>query len=189
MSQEAKTERWWEKELIKSQFKWREPEGFVRLIDEYERSRSRLTQPILVALVFVLFIAPWFLPPHSDQKRPSFEVAVIIAFGGAVFLAYGVPKLIRMCPSEVTVRKGFMFRTRGNHAQLKQLESFCWIPMREWLVLRLKLKSGKYSSIGVPLGFQREQLDSFLQERGLRKGPDAHWTDFSDLAFLRDASN
>ncbi len=59
--------------------------------------------------------------------------------------------------------------------------------MSEGVVLRLKFKTGREVSLGAPLELGRDEVEAFLQQHGLLKTADGQWSNYEDLAFLRNA--
>lgn len=182
------------KPLFKVYFGWKEPKAYLQLKDRHELPQTRRAQPFLFIYVMALFMFSlmfkWWVAQKAGKPAPSLVESAVVAVGLSAFLVYGVPWIVLECPSLIRIREKTIARTRGSsnlYLHFRKLDSFCWIPMRQWFVLRFKRKSGRPTSLAVPMDVPRNELTSFLEERGLRKESDGHWADFEDLAFLRDA--
>jgi len=189
VSEDVPKERWWPKPLLKEYFSWREPKAYLRLKDKHERPAARRLQPLVLLIIAGLILLRWWIDKQRHIPRESFWEFLPLTLAVAALIAYGIPWVTTKCPSYVKVRNKYIIRMRGSsnlQIAFEKTESFRWIPMPQWSLLRLTSKSSRHFSLCVPLKISREDLDSFLQQHGLRKEPDAHYTDFADLIFLRD---
>jgi hypothetical protein len=178
------------KPLLKEHFSWREPKEYLRLKDANERPAARRIQLLVFFAIVGVVLLRRLINNQRNLQHESIGESLCIALAGAAFLAYGIPWVVTKCPSYIKVRNKHIMRMRGNsnlEIRFSKMESFRWIPMQQWSLLRLSPKSGRSFTLCVPLEISREELDSFLQEHGLRKDPDGHYTDFEDIAFLRNA--
>lgn len=190
MSEDVPKRRWWPKPLLKEYFSWREPKAFLRLKDLHERPAARRIQPLVLLIIAGLVLLRWWIDKQKHLHRESIWEILPAVLAVAALIAYGVPWITSKCSSYVKVRDKYIIRMRGNsnlQIHFKKTESFRWIPMQQWALLRLASSSGRSFTLCVPLEISRPELDSFLQQHGLRKEPDGHYTDFPDLVFLRDA--
>jgi hypothetical protein len=160
--------------LPKKYFRWKEPKAFLRLNDAFEKAKARWWIQPLVALGSALFpLLSWYLARlHPSKTPPSFETVLPLALGFGVIMAYGVPWINRLCPSEVCFMDTVLTRQRGNgnqRGEYKKFESFEWRVNDGFATLILKPRGvGANLFIGVPLEVSREDVSAFLVERGLR---------------------
>jgi hypothetical protein len=190
VSENVPKRRWWPKPLLKEYFSWREPKAYLLLKEKYERPAARRIQPLLFLFIVGLILLRWWIDKKRHVPRESFWGFLPLTLVVAALIAYGVPWIVSKCPSYVKVRNKRIMRMRGNNSwsmEFNKAESFRWIPMQQWWILRLTSKSGGHFCLCAPPDISRAALDSFLLERSLRKEPDGHYTDFPDLVFLRDA--
>jgi hypothetical protein len=159
----------------KKYFRWKEPKAFLRLNDALEKSLTRWwVQPLCALGGSALPFVSWYLARFDPSKNPpSFEVVLPLGLCFGVFMAYGIPWINRLCPSDVRFFKKHFLRQRGNinrHLDYKKYESFRWRVNDEFATLILKPHGpGKDLFIGVPLEISREAVSAFLIERDLRR--------------------
>ncbi len=99
--------------------RWKEPKGFVEVIDHYKDRKVRWwIQPVCVLLVVGLSLLQWYLAKLNPNKHPlPLHQALSLMFLVGYFLAYIVPWINRRCPSEGRITSRAIIRFRGNHSQ------------------------------------------------------------------------
>jgi hypothetical protein len=97
--------------------KWKEPKAVRTAIYKMEaRTLPLWVNPGIVAFNMALIMLLWWLAKHNPHKTPpTLPIALVIAFAGGCFFAYGLPWVYRICPpSCIWMSSSGIMRTRGN---------------------------------------------------------------------------
>lgn len=162
--------------LPKRHFRWREPKTFLQLSDAFEKAQRRwCTRPLWVLAGAAALMTHWFVSTLDPNKHPPpISLAIPLALGAGVFLAYLMPWVISFCPSEVHLYEKHLYRVRGDtHRSLKYSEvaAFSWRVRDDFATLVLRLRTHKPDLLlGVPPDVSREAVSQFLLARQIPCG-------------------
>jgi len=192
MSPEPTRQRWWQMSLTKPpRFSWKAPKDYQQLKGRSELPRLRRLLPWLFAFYFGgLMLLWWLARVKKGETFDDFGECALIALFGAALFSYGLAWMYLKFPTEVSITERWIGHSRFHSKRqwsFTKLESFCWVAMSEGVVLRLKFKTGREVSLGAPLELGRDEVEAFLQQHGLLKTADGQWSNYEDLAFLRNA--
>lgn len=158
----------------KPAFRWKEPKAFIQAKEAREKAHGRWWHKQALACVYVLMLlVPWALAKLNPAKDPlSYEVAILIAVGGGLVFAYGLPWLATVIdtPSEVRMARRCLLRQHVGSLLLdySKMRCFDWVSGPEYHVLMLKYgpKEGLVS-LGVPNDMDTGAMSAFLLSKGV----------------------
>jgi hypothetical protein len=187
MSYESKDQPWWRRPLPPSRFFWKEPKAYRRHKNQHDLPAFRQAQRWVFVGYSLFFVFLWLIGKISSKGNASSSgLFLVLAVGASALIAYGLLPLSRLSSVEIAISERSISRGRMRWP-FKFFESYTWIPMNDWLIMLLKMKSGRVVTVAAPRDVPREVLDALFQRHGLRREPDGHWTDHDELAFLRGA--
>ena len=128
----------------------------------------------MVAIVAALMMLIGFLTTLNPQKDPldlGMSLVQVLFFG--IFLTYGVPWIIRFCPSEIRFTDKMLVMLRGNQVRSEKWENIEFFTFGESYgspVLRLKLRKGSDLELGLDSTVHLEGVGRFLHTAGVLPG-------------------
>ena len=158
---------------LKIYFKWREPKAIVQMRNaEMDANLKWWTQPLVVVVTIPLVLLLWYLhrvvPGHQQS---SFAAALFRGVAGGISFAYVVPWINKLCPSEVRLFYGYLYRTQGNtksQVTYASMEYFAWREAAESAMLVVKQrKRNREIFFGVPREMSKDAIQAFLVSRGV----------------------
>lgn len=157
-------------------FRWKEPRTFLQQKAAMEEARApRWLKPLLACLYAGMLLGLWALAKLVPGKTPpSFQNALLLAAGGALLFAYGLPWLAKISQSQVCF---FSSRIIRQHAgtlawEYARMRCFEWVSGPEHHVLLFKYGPREQAvCLGLPPEMEREAVTRFLIARGVPHTP------------------
>lgn len=156
----------------KVHFRWSEPAAFRRTLATVDASKARWWHKPLAGLALAgLMMTNWWPATLDPNKQPpSLGVALVMALVGMPPLVYFVAWVSQFLPTTVMVIEDRLARACGNTRLEWKFANVAAYSIRDcgdYRVLVLDLRGGRQVLVGVPPDIDREQLEDFLNRRGL----------------------
>lgn len=113
---------------------------------------------------------------ESQEDPPPFHEALPLSILFGVFMAYGVPWMVRLCPSQVRITEKFLVLMRGNQQRMvmwNEVRAHRFDRLEDVDVLQLALQNGSALAIGLDESVQAEEFGRFLEGVGVPRNEDA----------------
>jgi hypothetical protein len=163
--------------IPKKYFGWREPMEFHQEMVSLDEARAKWWhKPVwLTAWIGLLLILRWvnillweFFKLDPGKRLHSIKSTIMVAAAMGLIFIYGIPWLSSRVQAKVVVLASGIFRTNGccrSEWKFNKIASFDFQTGASGRTLRLNMRNGSSSSIGVSADVDEPALREFLQRR------------------------
>lgn len=153
---------------------WQEPRVITKQRDQQNSLKWRWWQgPMWIGITIAGMMPIWYLAKLNPHKSPPpVQHAIASAAFLGVFLTYIVPWMIRLFPVCIRLTEQKMMLFRGNQGSVflwSNIASFEFSEVEGFKVLRLVLKQGRDTTVGVDKIIPLEKLEEFLIGKGISR--------------------
>ena len=157
----------------KIKFKWREPKAFVEIKNKMEAKKQKWWYPIITFTVVVALTLTLRHFALLTGKIPApLKISILLAVSLGIFLAYIVPWLNKLCPTEIRITDKFINVIRGDRNNIykwHKIKSFNFNKIQDMDILELVHKHRHVIKLAIDENIQINELEDYLKSIGLAK--------------------